>query len=57
MYVAGDSEEIGKLFKRIERYMTRISGDAAVLNFENYSNDNRKMIDNNQSDALKRMLS
>jgi hypothetical protein len=37
--------------------MTRISGDAAVLNFENFSNEGRKTFDNNQSDALKRMLS
>ena len=27
LYVAGDHEEIGKLFVRIERYIKRISGD------------------------------
>ena len=36
MYVAGDSQEIDKLFKRIERYVTRISSDSGILNFENY---------------------
>lgn len=32
--MAGDTEEIGKLFKRIERYMTRIA-DPDILNFDN----------------------
>jgi len=54
--VAGDSDEIGKLFKRIERYMTRLSGDAAILNFDNYLKDDRKF-DRQQSMALKHMLS
>ena len=42
LYVAGDSEEIGKLFTRIERYMKRISGDDAILNFQDYRKDDRK---------------
>lgn len=48
--------QIGKLFERIERYMTRLTGDATILNFDNFSLDNRK-IDRQQSEALKRMLS
>jgi predicted GTPase len=39
--VAGDSAEIGTLFKRIERYMVRISGDANVLDFSDYRKDDR----------------
>jgi len=35
-YVGGDSEEIRKLFTRIERYMTRITGDATILNFDGF---------------------
>jgi hypothetical protein len=42
LYVAGDSEEIGKLFARIERYMKRISGDTEILNFTDYRKDDRK---------------
>ena len=42
LYVAGDSEEIGKLFTRIERYMKRISGDDGILNFQDYRKDDRK---------------
>jgi hypothetical protein len=34
--VAGDSQEIGKLFLRIERYMNRIAPQDDVLNFDNY---------------------
>lgn len=39
--MAGDSDEIGKLFKRIERYMTRISSDSNILNFDNYRKDDK----------------
>lgn len=42
LYVAGDSEEIGRLFTRIERYMKRISGDPEILNFTDYRKDDRK---------------
>lgn len=42
MYVAGDSEEIGRLFLRIEKYIKRISGDADVLSFKDYRKDDRK---------------
>jgi hypothetical protein len=42
LYVAGDSEEIGRLFTRIERYMKRISGDVDILNFSDYRKDDRK---------------
>jgi len=42
LYVAGDTEEIGKLYERIERYMKRISGDADILNFNDYRKDDRK---------------
>lgn len=31
LYVAGDTDEIGTLFKRIERYIGRISNDKEVL--------------------------
>lgn len=41
LYVAGDSEEVGKLFSRIERYMKRISGDPEVLNFTDLRRDDR----------------
>jgi hypothetical protein len=43
LYVAGDSEEIGRLFTRIERYMKRISGDVDILNFNDYRKDDRKI--------------
>jgi hypothetical protein len=36
LYVAGDSDEVGKLFKRIDRYILRISADKNVLNFDDY---------------------
>ena len=35
LFVSFCMKEINKLFKRIERYMTRIS-DADILNFDNY---------------------
>ena len=41
MYVAGDSDEIGKLFARIERYMKRIASNDDILNFDNYRKDDR----------------
>ena len=41
LYVAGDSEEIGTLFKRIERYITRISNDKNVLQFDDFRRDDR----------------
>lgn len=41
MYVAGDSDEIGKLFARVERFMKRIAGDDEILNFDNYRKDDR----------------
>lgn len=40
--MAGDSEEIGRLFVRIERYIKRISGDPDVLSFKDYRRDDRK---------------
>lgn len=43
--MAGDNEELSKLFKRIERYLTRIGG-ADILNFDNYRKDDR---DNNST--------
>ena len=43
LYVAGDSDEIGKLFQRIERYMVRISGDSEILNFNDYRKDDRAL--------------
>lgn len=39
--MAGDSDEIGKLFARIERYMKRISMQDDILNFDNYRKDDR----------------
>lgn len=33
--MAGDNDEIGKLFKRIERFLVRIS-DPEILNFDSY---------------------
>ena len=39
--MAGDSDEIGKLFARIERYMKRIAPQDDVLNFDNYRKDDR----------------
>lgn len=42
LYVAGDSEEIGKLFFRIERYMKRLASDDTVLEFQDYRRDDRK---------------
>ena len=41
MYVAGDVDEIGRLFQRIERYMKRISGDEDILSFNDYRRDDR----------------
>ena len=43
LYVAGDSEEISKLFVRVERYMKRISDDDDILNFDNFRKDDRKL--------------
>ena len=40
--MAGDFEEIGKLFKRIERYMTRIA-EPDILNFDNFRKDDTSM--------------
>ena len=51
MYVAGDSEEIGRLFTRIERYMKRIAGDADILNFNEYRKDDRKFNKSNVADV------
>lgn len=45
LYVAGDSEEIGRLFVRIEKYIKRLSGDADVLSFKDYRRDDRKRTD------------
>jgi hypothetical protein len=50
LYVAGDSEEIGRLFTRIERYMKRISGDVDILNFNEYRKDDRKFNKSNVAD-------
>jgi len=41
LYVAGDSDEIGKLFARVERYMKRIAMNDDILNFDNYRKDDR----------------
>lgn len=41
LYVAGDSEEVGKLFERMERYVKRISGDKDILNFTDFRPEER----------------
>ena len=45
LYVAGEAEEIGKLFTRIERYVTRISNDKKVLEFADFRRDDRAGLD------------
>ena len=56
MYVAGDVDEIGRLFQRIERYVKRISADEDILNFNDYRKDSRgglnKTGNQNIGDAL-----
>jgi len=42
LYVQGDSEEISKLFARIEKFMTRITGSDEILKFENFRSEDRK---------------
>ena len=39
LYVAGDASEIQTLFKRIERFIIRISGEPDILEFKNFERD------------------
>ena len=39
LYVAGDVPEIQTLFKRIERFIIRISGEPDILEFKNFERD------------------
>lgn len=53
LYVAGDSEEIGKLFQRIERFIVRISGDENILSFQNFKQGEDRKYDEASSAAMK----
>jgi hypothetical protein len=35
---------MAKLYKRIERYIVRLSGDDEILNFTDYRKDTRKIV-------------
>jgi hypothetical protein len=52
MYVQGDSDEISKLFARIEKFMTRITGSDEILKFENFRSEDRKFQSTHKSTAL-----
>ena len=51
--MAGDPDEIGKLFVRIERFMKRITGDPEILNFDNYRKEDRKLGDTVRSSMMR----